>query len=228
MAQRHPGTRRSQSEPDDVFVAKVLEAGKWAESHQQLLTVLGVVVLIGIGALLYLRNYRANMNVQAATELEQIYQSVSIQDLEGARGELVTFLDRFGGSAYEPEARLLLGDLYLRDDSPEQALAVLRPLGESPRRPIDFQAAALLAAALEEDRQWDEAERVYLLIANRSDLDFQVRDALEAAARIRKDRGDGDGAVELYRRILSSLEDGDPERGLFEMRITEIETAANV
>lgn len=228
MAQRHPGTRRSQqSEPDDVFVAKVLEAGKWAESHQQLLTVLGVVALIGIGALLYLRNYRANMNVQAATELEQIYQSVSIQDLEGARGELVTFLDRFGGSAYEPEARLLLGDLYLRDDSPEQALAVLRPLGESPRRPIDFQAAALLAAALEEDRQWDEAERVYLLIANRSDLDFQVRDALEAAARIRKDRGDGDGAVELYRRVIDLLEDGDPQRGLYEMRITEIETAAS-
>lgn len=225
---RHAGTRKSQqSEPDDVFVAQVLHFGKWAETHQQVLTVMGVVVAVAVLGLVYYRNYRTNLDQQAAAQLEQVYQSVSIQDMEGARGQLATFLERFGGTAYEAEARLLLGELYLRDGSPQQAQAVLRPLGASPRAPIAFQAAALLAAALEEDRQWSEAEDVYMTIANRSDLDFQVRDALTAAARIRHDRGDLGGAVELYQRLADELEAGDPRRGVYEMRIQEIESATS-
>jgi thioredoxin-like negative regulator of GroEL len=147
--------------------------------------------------------------------------------MEGARGQLGTFLERFAGSAYEAEARLLLGELYLQDGSPQQAQAVLNPLGSSPRQPIEFQAAALLAAALEEDRQWSEAEDVYMAIANRSDLDFQVRNALAAAARIRNAQGDPQGAVTLYQRLVDSLEEGDPRRGLFEMRMQEIRSATS-
>jgi predicted negative regulator of RcsB-dependent stress response len=226
MAQR-PTRKASQSQPDDVFVDKVLHASKWAETHQQLLTVLGVVAVIGVFGLIYYRNYRANLDLQAAAEIGQIYQSVSIQDMEGARGQLGTFLERFAGSAYEAEARLLLGELYLQDGSPQQAQAVLNPLGSSPRQPIEFQAAALLAAALEEDRQWSEAEDVYMAIANRSDLDFQVRNALAAAARIRNAQGDPQGAVTLYQRLVDSLEEGDPRRGLFEMRMQEIRSATS-
>jgi len=222
---RQPRTHKSHSEPDDVFVAKVLHLGKWAEAHQQLLTVIVVVVAVGMLGVVYYSNFRANLDQQAATELEQVYQSVSIQDLEGARGQLATFLERFGGTAFEAEARLLLGELYLRDGSPQQAQAVLRPLGESPREPIEFQAAALLGAALEEDRQWSEAEDVYMRIADRSDLDFQVRAALAAAARIRQDQGDPEGAVALYQRLVDDFEDGDPQRGLYQMRIEEIRSA---
>jgi predicted negative regulator of RcsB-dependent stress response len=226
MAKRR-STKQRQEEPDDVFVANVLHFGKWAEAHQQILTVVGVLIVLAVGAFLYIRSYRTNLTAQAAGELEQVYQSVSINDLEGARTQLATFLDRFGGTPYEAEARLLLGELYLRDGSPQQAEAVLRPLGESPREPIEFQGAALLAAALEEDHQWTEAEDLYLRIADRSDLDFQVRDALAAAARIRRDQGDPQGAVALYRRLLDGLDEGDPQRGLYEMRIEEIETSTN-
>ena len=226
---RHQGTRNrsKQSEPDDVFVAKVLEVGKWAESNQQLLTVLIVVVAVGMLGLVYYRNYRSNLNMQAAGELEQIYQSISIQDTEGAQTQLATFLERSAGTAYEAEARLLLGELYLEEGSPQQAQAVLAPLGESPREPIEFQAAALLGAAFEEDGQWDQAEDVYLTIADRSDLEFQVRNALEAAARIRSAQGDLQGAVTLYERLVDGMEETDPQRGLYQMRIQEIESATS-
>jgi tetratricopeptide (TPR) repeat protein len=227
MAKRHPGTRgrSKESEPDDVFVAKVLHLGKWAEANQQLLTIVIVVVAVGLLGLVYYNNYRENLNLQAAAELEQIYQSISINDTEAARTQLVTFLERSAGTVFEAEARLLLGELYLGEGSPEQAEVVLRPLGESPREPIDFQAASLYAAALEEDRQWSEAEQVYLRIADRSDLDFQVRNALAAAARIRKDQGNPDGAIQLYQRILDGLDETDPQRGQYLMRIEEIETS---
>ena len=228
MAKRRQVAPKSHhDEAEDAFVTGVLQAGKWAEANQQLITVGVVILAIAVGALLYFRSYRANLTQQAATELEQVYQSVSINDLEGARSQLGTFLERFGGTPYEAEGRLLLGELYLRDGSPEQAEAVLRPLGDSPREPIEFQGAALLAAALEEDRQWSEAEQVYLRIADRSDLDFQVRDALAAAARIRTTQGNPEGAVALYERLLDSLDEGDPTRGLYEMRIEEIRTATN-
>lgn len=229
MAKRRPGSRRGKEdagqEPDDVFIARVLHLGKWAEAHQQLLTVLGVVVAILIAGGIYYRNYRHSLYDQAAEQLETIYQSVSIQDLEGARNDLVTFLERFSGTPYEGEARLLLGDLYLRDGSPQQAEAVLQPIGESPRAPIEFQAAGLLAAAYEEDQRWEDAESVYLTIADRSDLDFQVRDALAAAARIREEQGDPQAAVELYERAMEGLDQDSPQRGLYEMRIEEIQAA---
>lgn len=231
MSKRHPASHKTQQEsagePDDVFVAQVLHAGKWAESNQQILTVLAVVVAIGIAGLLYYRSYRRSLTDQAAQQLELIYQTVAMADVEGARTELGTFIDRFGGTPYGPEARLLLGDLYLRAGSPQQAQAVLRPLGESPSEPLELQAAALLAAAYEQDNQPQEAERIYLQIADRSELDFEVLDALAAAGRLRAARGDNAGALELYERALEGLEPDAPQRGLFEMRIEELRTAAS-
>jgi predicted negative regulator of RcsB-dependent stress response len=229
MAQRQPGSRRAKGsqDPDDVFVAKVLHAGKWAEHNQQLITILIVVVAIAFAGLLYYRSYRGSLDQQAAQQLELVYQSVAIQDTEGAVGQLVTFLERFGGTAYAGEARLLLGDLYLRSDRAEQALAVLEPIGASPRSPVDLQGASLLAAAYEQVGRADEAEATYMRIVDRSDMDFQVRNALAAAARIRGDRGDAAGAIELYERALEGLEAEDPQRGLYEMRIAEIRAATN-
>jgi tetratricopeptide (TPR) repeat protein len=139
----------------------------------------------------------------------------------------VTFLERFSGTPYEGEARQVLGDLYLRDGRSEQAQAVLEPLGSSPRGPIELQGASLLASAYEQVGRANDAESLYLSIADRSDLDFQVRNALAAAARIRAGRGDAQGAIQLYRRALESLEEDAPERGLYEMRIAEIEAATN-
>ena len=223
---KHPGARRTRreqrDEPDDVFLAKVLEMGKWATSNQQVLTVLGVVAAIVIAGVIYYGNYQGALTQQAAAQLESVHQSISISDPEGAKDELITFLERFGGTAYEGEARLLLGDLYLNSGEPQQAQAVLEPLGASPRDPIDFQGATLLGAAYEEDGRLSEAEEVYLRIADRSDLDFQVIDALTSAARIRADQNNAEGAIELYERALDLLDETSPDRGLFEMRVEEL------
>lgn len=231
MAQRHPGSRRaarpeSPSESDDVFIARALHLGKWAEAHQQAITVAGVLVAIGLFGLISYGNSRRSMNEAAAQQLELVHQSIGINDTEGARGDLITFLERFAGSAYEGEARLLLGQLYLEGGDSQQGIAVLAPIGASPREPIELQAATLLANAYEQERRWSEADALYLTIAGRSNLDFQVRNALAAAARIRRGQGDTAGAIELYRRVLADLDENSPDRGQFEMRIAEIEAAA--
>lgn len=231
MSKRRPGASRtakqSHDEADDVFLARVLDFTKWAGSNQQVLTVAAVLAALLIAGGLYYRSYRAQLDEQAAQQLEVVYQSISISDVEGAKADLATFLDRFGGTAYEGEARLVLGELYLETNAPQQAIAVLEPLGARPRAPIEFQGAALLGAAYEQEERWAEAEAVYLAVADRSDLDFQVRDALANAARIRGERGDSAGAIELYERVLASLDENAPERGRYEMRIAEIRSGSN-
>jgi len=226
MTKKHPGQRRlpqdHQEHEDDIFVAKVLEVGNWAQRNHQLLTIVGIVAVIAVAAFLYYGNYREALAVQAVNELELVHQSVSLGDTEGAKNELIVFLDRFGGTAYSSEARMLLGELYLRTDEPQQALAVLEPMATSPREPLELQAASLLAAAYEQEARWADAEATYLAIADRSELDFQIRDALAAAARIRSDQGNAAGAADLYRRILEELDENDPDRGLYEMRLAEV------
>ena len=232
MTKRHPGARRARpdssgGDPDDAFIARILDFSKWASENQQVLTVATVVVAILIAGGLYYRSFQSDLRNQAAERLETIHQSIAINDVEGAKVDLATFLDQFGSTPYEGEARLMLGELYLETGDPQQAMAVLGPLGSSPRRPIEFQGAALLGAAYEQEGRLDEAEDTYLDIANRSDLEFQIRDALVAAARLRELQGDGDGAIELYERVLEEVEVTAPERGMFEMRIQEIRSSTS-
>lgn len=233
MAQRHPKSRRtrkqSKDDGEDAFIASILDFSNWARDNQQVLTVAGVVAVILIAGALYYNSYRSQLQEQAVEQLETIYQSVAINDVEGAKVDLATYLDRFGGTPYEGEARLLLGELYLESGEPQQALAVLEPLGSSPRAAIELQGATLLAAAYEQEERWEEAEETYLEIADRAELSFQIRDALASAARIRAEYlDDPDGAIELYEEVLAELDENAPERGRYEMRIAEIRAAQNV
>jgi len=220
MSQRHSG------DADDAFIARVLGLSNWAKHNQQAVTVAAVVVAILLAGGLYYQSYRSQLRDQAAEQLETIHQSIAIRDVEGAKVDLATFLDRFGGTPYEGEARLMLGELYLEGGESQQALAVLGPLGTSPRRPIEFQGASLLGAAYEQEGRLAEAEETYLDIADRSELDFQIRDALASAARIRWLQGDGAGAIALYERVLENMELTAPERGVYEMRIEEIRASS--
>ncbi|MDZ7779708.1 MAG: tetratricopeptide repeat protein [Gemmatimonadota bacterium] len=226
MAKRRPGqdrTKEGQGEPDDLFIARVLELGRWAQANQQVMTILGVLLVIAIAGVVYYGSYRRSLNEQAAQQLETIHQSIGIEDRQGARDQLITFMEQYGGTAYEGEARLLLGELYLEGGDAEQALAVLEPLGGGPREPIELQGAMLLAKAYEQNERWSEAEETYLTIADRSELSFQVEEALASAARIRAQEDDPEGAIDLYERALSGMDEDDPRRGLFEMRIAELE-----
>ena len=227
MTKRHPGQRRVSSDrnehEDDIFVARILEIGNWLKSNQQFVTIGAVALVILLASGLYYRNYRATLAEQAANQLEQIHSSVALGDREGAKNALIVYVDRFGGTPYAGEARMLLGELYLASNDADQALVVLEPMAESPREPLEMQAASLLAAAYEQEGRIADAEATYLRIADRSELDFQVRDALAAAARIRATQGNTQGAAELYRRILDGLEENAPDRGTWEMRLAEVQ-----
>lgn len=221
---RNPAARRKHPEEsiEDPFVARTLEGWLWARRHFRGLVsgVLGLALLIA--GTLYYRNYRHSFRLQAAQELERVQQAVAAGDIQVANNELQTYLSRFGDTRYGHEARLLLAELHLHTGDPQKAIATLEDAAEELDDPISFQAASLLATAYENAGRPDDAERLYVQIADKARLDFQIRDALAAAARLRANKGDRAGARQLYDRLLALIPQDDPQRPVFLLRHAEV------
>lgn len=230
MAKRHPTRRRVPSaqreDADDVFAARVFVFSTWAKNNSQTLILVGVALVLAVGGLVYYLSYRSDLNRQAILELERVQQTVAFGLAQEAEVEIRRYIERFGGTRHATEAQLLLGQLHLTEGRPEQAVAVLEDAPRSGSDPIRIQARTLLGRAYEDVGRWQDAERQYLSAADAAQLDFERRDALADAARVRIQLGNHAGAAELYRRILDDLPTTHRERGMYEMRLAEVEHGA--
>lgn len=211
---------------DDAFVAGILEVSTFAKRHQQKLVAGGIVLALALASGWYYIGYRASLTEQAVTELERVQASIGMGDSDAARGQLQTYLERFGGTPYALEARLLLGQLNLQAGETEQAINALEPMRTSLRNPVALQGLILLAAAYEEAGRPSEAVEAYRTVAREADLDFQAHDALMNAGRLLTTQGDLAGAQSVYGGLLTELEDAHPMRGLIELRIAELAAMA--
>jgi len=232
MAKRRPTSRGSAAEskalePDDAFLARLVELSTWAGTNRQTLIVFGVVLAALVGGVIYYVRFTATLEERAAHELEQIEQAVQIGDATTARAQLAQFLEQFGSTEAAAEGRLVLAQLHLTSGQIQEALSVLNDGNTSVRHPLGLQLEILRAKTLEAAGNPAEAERAYLRAADAADLQFIRIDALADAARIRTSQGNPTGAAELYTRILQDLPEGHPDRGLFEMRLAEANTQAS-
>jgi tetratricopeptide (TPR) repeat protein len=226
MSKRQPGqsrSKQSQGEPDDLFIARVLELRRWAQANQQVMTVLGVLAVIAVAGVFYYGNYRRGLNDQAAQSARGRPPVDRDRRPAGRPGPADDVPRALSGTAYEGEARLLLGEMYLKNGQPQQAQAVLEPLGAPPAgsdRPPGYHAPG---QGLRAGSAVGRCGGAYLRVADRSDLSFQINEALSSAARLRAEQGNATGAIALYQQALERLEENDPMRGHFEMRIAELE-----
>ena len=227
---KHPSTRRTPQTPhdqDDAFVAGVIDFSEWSRTHRQALTLIGVALVLLVAGSLYYVNFQRSLTIQAVNRLESIHQTISISAIEDAKAQLSTFLDSFEGTDQAREAVILLGRLHLESGDAPVAISVLERADLGFRDPIGIQANSLLARAYEDQGRWPEAEDTYLEVADRADFDFEIREALNSAARARRRQQDRDGAAELYERILETFEDEDPAKGLYELRLSEVREFAS-
>lgn len=227
---RHPGSRRRphqrDDEAEDVFVAKVFELSTWARKNSQVLILFGVALGLVIAGVLYYVSYRSRLQAMAVQELESIQQSLSAGEQTDAKARLSQYIQRFSSTPHAAEARLVLAQLDLQDGQAGEAVQVLEASDVPVTDPLGPQVAVLLARAYEAQGQPQQAEELYLRVADRARLEFQKIDALQDAARIRMEQGNPQGAAELYQRVLDQLEPNDPDRGRTEMRLAEAKTAA--
>jgi predicted negative regulator of RcsB-dependent stress response len=231
MSKRRPPAHRPDpshkkaggGDHEDAFISRILGFSLWAKQNTQTLIIgVAVLVLIIAGSVYYL-NFRSATSVQATAELAQIQQVVAMGEREQAKTELASFLERYGDTRQATEARLNLGELYMQEGNPAAAIEALQPATRSLRNnPVGLQAAALLAAAYEEEGRLQEAEETYLEVANRAELPFQIQDAITSAARLRVEQGNHAGAESLYRQLIDGMDEDDPLRAIYEMRMAEI------
>jgi len=222
---KHPSTRSEPQTPhnqDDSFVAGVIDFSEWSRTHRQSLTLMGIAVALLVAGGLYYVNFQRGLRIQAVNRLESIHQTISMSAVEDAKSQLSTFLDSFEGTDQAREAVILLGRLHLESGDAPVAISVLERADLGFRDPIGIQANSLLARAYEHQGRWPEAEDTYLEVADRAEFDFQIRAALNSAARARRRQQDLAGAAELYEKILETFEDDDPEKGLYELRLAEV------
>jgi predicted negative regulator of RcsB-dependent stress response len=224
MAQRHPTRRKISSEKPDVsedaLVAGVFELSEWARKHSQTLILTGVAALLVLGGGLYYASYKRDLNRRATMELERVSQVAMFVPAE-AEPQLTQFMQTYGSTRHATEARLLLAQVQMSQGKADQAIVTLEEV--SGDDPLELQARALLGRAYEEVGRQQDAEGVYLSLSKDATLDFQRRDALADAARVRSRLGNHAGAAELYKQILDGLEEDDAQRGAYEMRLAEEE-----
>lgn len=129
-----------------------------------------------------------------------------------AKNYLGQLVDRYPESEYFAEGSLRLGDIYLEQESYEDALDAYRAAAESDRTPDALRAQARYGQgkALLRLNRTDDAEALLSKIIE-SDTGGPLREAARLGlGRVREQQGRRDDAQDLYRRVAES---SDKETG---------------
>lgn len=227
MTKRHPTSRRVHREhhDEDAFVAAALEGSVWARNHSRIMLGIGVALILVVAGFLYVRNFQAAKEQNAAIELTTVRQTVLQGNRQLAERDLQTFVRRFGGTPAADEARLMLAQVLLEENKPGQAITAVKDLSNNPAKAGGATAALMLGAAYEANKQADKAEATYLNVADKARFGFEKREALERAAALRIAKNNTAGAAQLYERAMKTLPEDSPERVVYQMRMAEVQAA---
>src|SRR5262245_57762029 len=225
---KHPGARRVHryANADDGFVTGVLESSVWAREHARKIVIGVFLAAAAIVILLGYRNFAIKKGEAATLQLDRVRSTVQSGNAQLARRDLQQFVRDYNGTAAAQEANLMLGEMQLAAGELQNAISTLQPLARDVEDPLGYNAALMLASAYELNKQYDQADRVLLRIADDARFDYQKREALNRAANVRAANRNAAGAIQLYERILASFDPKDtdliPEKNLYAMRLAEL------
>ena len=181
-ARSKPPKPQNPVDQEDAFVAKAFEVTTWAQRNQRLATIGVGAVVLAVAAFLYYGNYKSTLNEQAAAQLEQLQRRLDAGDLEG-RSRIWRSSCSDSGTRHSPARP---GSLWARS-----------PLSSANRRRLSTSSSPwpgtwtshleprlprFSRRIYEDAGNLDAAEGLYLRLADRAELGFQVRDALADAA----------------------------------------------
>ncbi|MGK7312573.1 MAG: tetratricopeptide repeat protein [Candidatus Longimicrobiales bacterium M2_2A_002] len=226
MAKKHPTSskvRRENDVPDDAFVGTIRRIIDWGRENQRETIIGAVVVAVVVGGAAWFIVQQRQVESTAQARLAQVQQTVASGNLQLAARDLESFLERFDGTEAGDQARLILADVYMAQEQPEQAIQALGDLPARLDAPFGIAAARLEAAALERLERFDDAVQAYLDIAANARFPFQRREALADAGRVELQHGEPQAAVDLFDRVLDTFEADETGRGYYEMWLAEAE-----
>jgi predicted negative regulator of RcsB-dependent stress response len=226
---RHPTARRVHRDADasdDVVAERLFALLAWSRRNARALIVTGTVVVGGSVAAIVYGNAQRVTRAQAAARLNEVRTTAASGNQALAIRDLEAFLQRFGRTAAAQEARMLLAQLHLDAGEPAKAIEILAPMAARADQSIGASAGILLGIAYEHNGNAQQAEATFLRVGERAAMDFQRREALEHAARLRLEQGQPDKAAELYQRLRDQAPVGSPGRAIYELRLAEVRARA--
>ena len=183
-------------------------------------------MLVVVAPVLYDRNIQRSIETRAAGEFTQLQATIASGNTELAIRDLRDFVGRFGSSEPGRQARIILAEILLYEGQHAEAVEALGGLERDLDEPMGTAAARIRAAAHEAQGEVDEAVSLYLGIAEAARFDFQAREALGNAARVRLQAGDAADAAALYQRAVDTFEPDEAGRGYYEMWLAEARARA--
>ncbi len=223
-----PRRVRTDGSIDDAFVARAFEASTWASRNRNAVIGIAVAVLVATLGLLWYTTYRRSMATKATTELTKVRATVQSGNTPLAITDLEKYLDSFGNTKAASEARLMLAQQYLLAGQAAKAVTTLEKLGGNEKTAEGAQASFLLAGAYEAANSTDKAERVYMALGNGAPFLYMKQEGLDNAARIRLEKGNATGAIELYQKLIDITPETAPERDVYQLRLGEAQAVAGV
>jgi predicted negative regulator of RcsB-dependent stress response len=226
---KHPTSSRVHREaegPDDPFVAAIERTMSWARSHSTALTIAGVLLAVLVIVGVYYVSSQRRIEASAQAAYASVQQTMTSGNTQLAIRDLQGFLDRFGESRAAGQARVALAGLLLAEGRADEALEALGDLPEDIDEPFGLAAARLQGAANEALGEPDRAVQAYMRIADQARFDFQRREALGDAARVRLQNGSPHEAADLYARVLDLFGENEPGRGYYAMWHAEAQAQA--
>jgi predicted negative regulator of RcsB-dependent stress response len=209
-------------------MAAVLRFVGWSQRNTQTL-ILGIVAVVAVGlGGWYWISQRGSQLDAAAEELEMLQQTAGFEDPATATASIQGYLDRYAGTAYEIEGRMLLARVQLvGTQDPAAAIQTLQAVAPAFGSPLSLDATFMLAATFEQAERWEDAARVYDELRSRAPYAFQTKEAGEGLARASLARGDTARAIEVYESLLEEIPEDDPERPTYLMKLAELRAAGS-
>lgn len=155
--------KKALKEPDE-FISFADKAAKWAQANVKMLTIIGVVIVLVVGAVIGISQYIKGRDSEATTALGPVMKayeqflggSLDTESTKTMQEALELIAKQYGATPAGMQAQLVLGDVLYRSGKFKEAQATLAELADEKDVP-----AELLPLAIHGQGQAQEAQKLY-------------------------------------------------------------------
>lgn len=200
---------------------------EWVEQHRQLVIAAGVLLVLAVGAVWFMTEYRTRREAAAIRDLDAARASLQAGNLPLAASDLSRLISAYGGATAADEAVILLGQVRLMQGQPAVAADELRRAIENGLRDqFRAPALALLGAALEDSGDPQAAADAYRRAMDASWYSHLKAQYLNDAGRAFAAAGDTVQAARAYEQLLRDFKDS-PSAAEARVRLAELRAAGS-
>jgi len=208
--------RKKLLKQPDEFLTLSDRAVKWGRQNLKMIIIAASAVLLALAVTLGIQSYLNHRASQAGNALASVFEdylAVMIGQADPARAEaaaqgLEQVAEKYGATSAGMQARLALGELWLRRGQPDKAEKTLAALSEEPDLPAQLAPLTLsaLGHCLEQRQKFSEAAEAYANAAKAAGPNQSAIYRLNRA-RVLEASGDKAQAETLYRALLKEAAD---------------------